>query len=336
MPELDDNKTEDLEPSTSSDLDEQAAPETEAPEDANSSLATGEEASEESDVLSVVRDVVGQGEEEQPEEESASPAEGGEETEPEAGDDEAPKAKEQDDEDYTDVPFHKHPRFQQLLRRSKAYKEDAERYQNVQTFLDQHGVAAEEAAELLVIGGLMKTNPIEAWKRMKPAVQKVLVAAGEVLPDDLKDRVQKGELSQQAALEVSRLRSEQQAGQAQRQFEQQRQEQLRQQEAAQALQNSAQSWEQDRRAKDPNFDAKYDALLDKVYALQRREGRPSTPEGVRDQLNRAYRELTPPASQKPAQRPAPKATNSSGQVAGNQRPAEQSTLDIIRAHVGAS
>lgn len=330
MPELD-AKNEELEPSTSSALDEAVEQDEDLrPDDADSSPATGEESSE-AETLSVVRDVVGD-EEEAPAEEQASPAEG-EEAGPEAGDD-APEAKEQDDEDYTDVPFHKHPRFQQLLRKAKTYEEDAKRYQNVQSFIDQHGLQADEAAELLVIGGLMKTNPAEAWRRMKPAVQKVLMAAGEVLPDDLKERVQKGEISPQAALEVSRLRAQQRSTESMRAFEQQRQEQMRLQEMQTRLQQTAASWEQDRRAKDPNFDAKYDALLDGVYALQRREGIPTTPEGVRDQLTRAYKAITPPAAAKP--RPAPKPTNASGQVAGNQRPAEQSTLDIIRAHVGAS
>lgn len=329
MPELD-AKNEELEPSTSSALDEAVEQDEDLrPDDADSSPATGEESSE-VETLSVVRDVVGD-EEEAPAEEQASPAEG-EEAEPEAGDD-APEAKEQDDEDFTDVPFHKHPRFQQLLRKAKTYEEDARRYQNVQSFIDQHGLQADEAAELLVIGGLMKTNPAEAWRRMKPAVQKVLMAAGEVLPDDLKERVQKGEISPQAALEVSRLRAQQSSTESMRAFEQQRQEQMRQQEVQTRLQQTAASWEQDRRAKDPNFDAKYDALLDGVYALQRREGIPTTPEGVKDQLTRAYKAITPPAAAKP--RPAPKPTNASGQVAGNQRPAEQSTLDIIRAHVGA-
>ena len=330
MPELD-AKNEELEPSTSSALDEAVEQDEDLrTDDADSSPATGEESSE-AETLSVVRDVVGD-EEEAPAEEQASPAEG-EEAEPEAGDD-APEAKEQDDEDYTDVPFHKHPRFQQLLRKAKTYEEDAKRYQNVQSFIDQHGLQAEEAAELLVIGGLMKTNPAEAWRRMKPAVQKVLMAAGEVLPDDLKERVQKGEISPQAALEVSRLRAQQSSMETMRAFEQQRQEQMRLQEMQTRLQQTAASWEQDRRAKDPNFDAKYDALLDGVYALQRREGIPTTPEGVRDQLTRAYKAITLPAAAKP--RPAPKPTNASGQVAGNQRPAGQTTLDIIRAHVGAS
>src|SRR5690625_2232221 len=158
MPELD-AKNEELEPSTSSALDEAVEQDEDLrPDDADSSPATGEESSE-AETLSVVRDVVGD-EEEAPAEEQASPAEG-EEAGPEAGDD-APEAKEQDDEDYTDVPFHKHPRFQQLLRKAKTHEEDAKRYQNVQSFIDQHGLQADEAAELLVIGGDRKSTRLNS------------------------------------------------------------------------------------------------------------------------------------------------------------------------------
>ena len=328
----DDNRDEELDPSTGSDPDAEArTEESEQAEDATSSSATGGSAEPESDLLAVVRDVVS--EQEPPTEDAtASPAEGDEDEEPET---EETASEEQDDEDYSDVPFHKHPRFQQLLRKAKTHEDDARRYRDVEAFLDQNGLAAEEAAELLMVGGLMKTNPTEAWARIKPHVQRLLVAAGEVLPDDLRQRVANNELSQQAALEMSRLRAQRSSDDAVRTFEQQRQERVRQQEASQTLMSAAESWERDRRAKDPNFEAKYEPLMDRVYALQRREGVPKTAEGVRDQLNRAYRSVAPP---RPAASPprTARSTNSTGQVAGNQRPADMSTLDIIRANRRAS
>lgn len=320
----DDKEIEDLTPSVDPALDAaEPVVQAEAPDDAVSSPATGEDGS---DMLSVVRDVVN---DKRTEPEAASPAEGEEETAGEADDTGKAKA---DDEEYSDVPFHKHPRFQQLLRKSKAYKVDAERYQNVQNFIDQHGLTAEEAADGLVIFGLMKTNPAEAWKRAKPAIQKLLVAAGEVLPDDLRDRVQKGEMSQEAALEVSRSRASLQSAQATRSFEEQRAAQRVQQEAVQSLQTAAETWEADRRRKDPNFDAKLEPLMDKVYALQRQEGIPKTPEGVRDQLNRAYKGLVAAAPKPATSQPKPVTPIRGGQVAGNQAPEPKGYLDIVRAN----
>ncbi|MBI2240299.1 MAG: hypothetical protein HYU59_05785 [Magnetospirillum gryphiswaldense] len=324
MPHPLDDNPEELNSSVSSDVLD-AGSTNMADANANSSDATGD--NEADDLLSVVRDVV---DESRADASAASPAEGSEGGQ-QPGD--APK-NEPDDENYSDVPFHKHPRFQHLLRKSKTYEADAVRYRNVQGFLDQNGLAAEEAADALVIAGLLKTNPAEAWSRLKPVVQSLLQAAGEVLPQDLAQRVQNGEMSQEAALEVSRSRAQVQSVQARQTFEQQRAERTQSQQRAQALYETAATWEADRRAKDPNFDAKMPLLEDALAGMQRREGVPNTPEGVRDQLKRAYDAVNaryaPPQPQRqprPAVRPV-----SGGAVAGNAQPKPKNMLDIVRAN----
>lgn len=320
MPHPLDDNPEELSSSVSSDaLD---AGEVKADANANSSGATGD--NEADDLLSVVRDVV---DESRGDASTASPAEGNEDGQPPGG----ASGKEPDDENYSDVPFHKHPRFQHILRKTKAYETDATRYRNVQNFLDQNGLAAEEAADALVIAGLLKTNPAEAWNQLKPIVQSLLQAAGEVLPQDLAQRVQTGEMSQEAALEVSRSRAQVQSVQARQSFEQQRAERTQSRQRAQALYETAATWEVDRRAKDPNFDAKMPLLEDALAGMQRREGIPGTPEGVRDQLKRAYDAVNaryaPPQQLQRQQRPV-----SGGTVAGNAQPRPQSMLDIVRAN----
>lgn len=314
-----DANIEDLDPSTSSDQD--AAADTQSADTANSSSANGED----DGLLSVVRDVVAESRADQ----TASPAEG-EENGQQSGDAAQP---EQNDENFSDVPFHKHPRFQQVLRQRDAYREDAERFHNVQSFIDNAGLSAEEAETGLHIMGLIKTNPVEAWKQMRPTVQNLLIAAGEVLPQDLQQMVQAGRMDQAAALEVSRARAGAQAVQVQRTFDQQRQERQTQRSAASAVAQSADSWEADRRRKDPNFDAKLVSLQKEVLFLQQTEGRPSTPEGVKEQLDKAYKAVNaalPKAPPVPAQRPSIKPVTG-GSVAGNPTPEARSTLEIIRS-----
>jgi hypothetical protein len=194
--DLDEPLDMDADSSAAPALDENAeAPVAEAAP-ADSSAATDET---EADTLSVVRDVV-EAREEAPAE-AAPSAEGEEGTEGDA------PAGEQDDVDYTDVPFNQHPRFKQLLAKAKANEQDAGRYKNVETFLEQVNITSEEAADVMVIAGLAKTNPVEAWKRVQPWVQTLLVAAGEVLPQDLQQRVDKNELTRDVALELSRTRA---------------------------------------------------------------------------------------------------------------------------------
>ncbi|CDZ55096.1 hypothetical protein [Neorhizobium galegae] len=327
---LDDNEIEDLDPSTSSTLDDNGGDaKAKQPSTAASSPATGED----DELLNVVRDVVTESRSDQ----AASPAEG--EDDGQSTDDDKPK--EQDDEDFSDVPFHKHPRFQQLLRKSKAYEQDAKRYNNVQTFLDTAGLNAEEAADGLSIMGLMKTDPVEAWKQLKPTIQKLLVAAGEVLPEDLQRMVQEGKMDQVAALEVSRARAGVNASQVRQSFAEQRQQRQQRTTAVQALGGAATDWESRRRKNDPNFDAKFVPLQKEILFLQQSEGLPNTPEGVKEQLDKAYKavnEQFKPANPNPLPKPKPVIKPvMGGQVAGNQRPAgDVSTLDIVRANRRAS
>lgn len=321
--DLDDNL--DLDPSTDPALDETAVdPSTEQqPDDAVSSPATGE--NEDKDLLSVVRDVVKESRETS---DPASPAEG--ETEETTG--QEPK-KQDDDENFTDTPFHKHPRFQQLLRQRNTFKQDAERYHNVERFLDEAGLTAEEAADVMTIAGLAKTNPAEAWKQVKPWVQNLLIASGEALPDDLRERVQNGEMSQEAALELSRAKARNASAEAARSFREQQDERRTATAHVNSLRQSAQDWEAERRRKDPNFAKKETDVLKEVLFLQQTEGKPNTREGVVDQLQRAYKAVNtalkpaPAPTQKQAIRPI-----TGGQVAGNQQPTNMSTLDIIRAN----
>lgn len=328
--DLDDIEDMDLPSSEQANLDVAAAvPEKSANiVDANSSDATDDTSA---NTLSVVRNVVG--DEEAPVE-TASSAEGDEETGDGAGE-EAPKGP--DDENYSDVPFHKHPRFQHLLREKKNAEVDAVRYRNVESFLHNSGLEAAEAADGLEIMGLAKTNPAEAWKRIKPWVEKVLVAAGEVVPPDLQQAVQAGEISRERAVELSRARAQVQAVEVRQTFDQQRAQRQQQTDHQHSIVSAASNWEADRRLKDPNFEAKTEAIRKEIAYLHATEGRPKDAQGVTDQCNRAYKAVNtalraaapvnPQLVRRPAVRPI-----TGGQVAGTARAEPKSTLDIIRAN----
>lgn len=312
----------DLDNGVSSQDDAGAPTGAEQPAPASSSSATDVSNSEPEGALDIVRDVV---DKRQPEPAASSASsEGGEA----AGD--PPKT--QDDENYSDVPFNKHPRFQQVLGKLKTAEVDAGRYRNVQAFLDQNGLDGEEAADLLMIGGLMKTNPAEAWRRMAPTVKKILEAAGEVLPDDLAQRVQNGEMSRETALEISRSKANVRSIEGHRSFEQQQAARRQQQERVSAIQGEVASWEADRQAKDPNFAAKVPALQREVAFLQSQEGKPDTAEGVRAQLEKAYRAVNdaiPPAAPVQPVR-APITPIRGGQTPKNPATPPKNTLDIIQ------
>lgn len=321
--ELDEDK--DLLSSEQADLDDDQIGD--LSDDAGSSTAADETPTEK-DTLSIVRDVVA-AEEPASEEPGSSPE--GEEATVETTDE-----KTTDDDNYTDVPFHKHPRFQHLLREKKAAEVDAVRYRNVESFLERSNLAADEAADGLEIMGLAKTDPVTAWERVKPWVEKVAAAAGVIMPPDLQEKVQQGVMTREAAVEVSRARAQVQSVQTRQQLAEQQATTRAQREGQQAIVTAASSWEADRQAKDPNFGAKLPALQREIAYLHATEGRPNTPQGVKDQCERAYKAVNaayrPPApAVQPARKPAVRPVTG-GQVAGNTAAEPNSTLDIIRAN----
>ncbi len=320
----DTDEIEDLHSSEQVDLDDDQI--ADLSDDAGSSTAADETPK---DTLSVVRDVVAAAREEQAEEPGSSP-DGGEATVDATGE------KSADDENYTDVPFHKHSRFQHLLREKKSAEIDAVRYRNVEGFLERNSLDAAEAADGLEIMGLAKADPVAAWERLKPWVEKVAIAAGVIMPSDLQQKLQNGEMSRDAAIEISRMRAQVQSNQTRQQLQETQAQRRAQTDAQQAIIGAAQSWESDRQTKDPNFAAKMPALQRELAYLHATEGRPNTPQGVKEQCERAYKAVNSafrppqPAQQtqrKPAVRPV-----TGGQVAGTTAAEPRSTLDIIRAN----
>ena len=198
-------------------------------------------------------------------------------------------AKEPDDEKFSDVPFHKHPRFQQLLKQRDSLKVDADRYRNVDNFLRQHGVPAEEASQALKWAAMRRADPVALWKEIRPWVQDLLVEAGEVLPQDLKGRVESGELTVEAANELAKERAKSAGLERSRKTEQERAEEQRTHDHITSLRNAANTWEAERSAKDPNFEAKRPKIMKELAWIHTTEGKADTPEKVREQLDRAYK-----------------------------------------------
>lgn len=234
--------------------------------------------------LDVVQDVVKQRDPEA----AASSAEvkkEGDEADPKA----TQAAKEPDDENFSDVPFHKHPRFQQLLKKSKANEGDAERYRNVENFLRQHRVPAEEASQALTIAALLRNDPVKAWQTLKPIVQQLLVDAGEVLPADLKPRVESGELTVEAANEIAKERAKRSSVERKQQTAEEQREEERVRTHVESLRSAANTWDAERSAKDPNFEAKRPKIMKELAWIHTTEGKADTPEGVRKQLEAAYK-----------------------------------------------
>lgn len=315
-------------------LEDEVLDAADAGEGTDGSESSTEQQDEDADLLSVARAAVQDGE-------TASSAEGAGDEEGEDADKDEPseepsqQAVEPDNENFSDVPFHKHPRFQQLISERNALRQDAERSRNIDTFLTNNGLEANEAADLLVIGGLMKTNPAEAWKRALPTIQKLAVASGAVLPPDLADRVKRGDMPREAAIEVSRARAQATSMQASQQFSADLQQRQTQENARKAVGSAVTAWEHRRRTSDPDFEALYDDFRTELDARFFRNGIPSDPASAERLLDEVYGAVTTrrkkmtAAERKPAKKPV-----TGGRVAGNPRPEPRTLMEAAMQGLG--
>ena len=277
------------------------------------------------DLLSVVRNAVA------PDGEGDAVSPPGQETSDKSKTDVAagtPKADPTDPNDYSDVPFHNHPRFKQLVTRAKQAEAGSKQFEQVQEFLAANSMTEDDAADALLIWAKMKTDPQAAWKELKPIVQKLLVEAGEVLPADLRQQVETRQITRDAAMEISRLRS--QNGVTSKTLERQQvtADKQAQDVRVQQIKSEADRWEQTTRERDPDFEQLRDGILREIVFMQRTQGIPNTPSGVRQQLQEAYDAVKTrvPAKARPAVRPV-----TGGRVAGGQPTAAPSSmLDIVR------
>lgn len=344
-------EVEDMPPLDDAGVDAKAS--TEQPADAGSSPAEPDASkTADADTLSIVRDAV----DKKGEADAAASSAKSEEAGQEPGD---PNTKPSDE--FADVPFNKHPRFQEVLTKLKTAEADAVRYRNVEAFLQREGLTGEDAASGLNhiaqahkrglgindmalgldIMAQSLTDPDGAFERLRPWLETLVVASGRVLPQDLAEKVRNGAMPQEAAFEVSRARAQLQSREAATSFEQQRAQAEQQRTAQQALHDAATAWETDRAAKDPNFASKKSAIVAEVQKLQALGWKPTDPEGVREQLRRAYAAVNgsirnpAPAAPAPA-RPAVAPIRSGGHVAATNVPQKApSTLEYIQQKVAA-
>lgn len=275
-------------------------------------------------LLSVVRGVTGAAD-------TASPAGQDSDSPPAAA------STERDDEAFSDVPFNRHPRFQQLISQRNELRPDAQRYRHLQTFLTENAISQEEAANALTVAALVKSDPAKAWEELKPIVQDLCTRLGLIVPADLRQQVASGAITQEVAQVIAKERARAAQLEGRMTHEQAVAERKRQNEEQQAalaqartLRDAVVEWEQSMREKDPDFSKKHEALTRHVLFLQHRDGKPKDAEGVRKQLGEALKATN---AELAARRPARPAVTpvTGGRVARNAQQAPTSMLDVVRA-----
>ena len=185
------------------------------------------------------------------------------------------------------LPFHNHPRWKEVQSELKEAKPAAEEYRKITSFMQSQGLTNQEVAEGFQIMALMKNNPAEAHKRISEYKSRLDAFVGEKLPDPIREKVDNGSIDPETAKEYAALL-------AQRQLEQQRAEYQQVEQARQSqdgMRNAVVNWEQQKKAKDPEWSTKEALITDRVRSLMASE-QPNTAEQAVALVERAYSQIT--------------------------------------------
>ena len=245
--------------------------------------------------------------------------------------------------DEKSVPFHQHPRWQKVVgernalraqvasiqREAVPWKRDSDDYRKITGFMEHNGLTPAEVGEGFETMSYLKNDPAKALARLGPVVDNLRRFVGELLPDDLRQKVDQGYLDETTARETARLRAKQNydaqlvternnRAQVQRQQQDARSNQQRLANDCSAVVGA---WETEIRGKDPDFDRKSVFVKDYAEKILGQQGMVRTKEEAIEVVKRAYaltnqrlRGVLPPRS---SITPSPRSSNSStnGQIA---------------------
>jgi len=273
---------------------------------------------------------------------------------------EQPDADTDDEDDPTDEEMKGYARKPQkrikqlLAQRNRAREEadgnrdDAEQYRQIQTFVEQNHLEAKEVQQLFQVGAYLKSGTSEhadkALEIIMPIAEQLLVATGRSVPSDLREKVESGEMTEEAARNFGRERHGRQAAdrRAQRLETQHTQAENARQatETNTAIRTAVSEWHQTQQQSDPDFDVKRPFLRAAALEIIQEKGRHAqTAEEAQEFAKLAYDRVTErlrgALPQKKPTRPAPGGTGSNGNRADlNREPS--SLMDAVQAGLRGS
>ena len=245
-------------------------------------------------------------------------------------------------DDWSDVPFNKHPRFRKLIaeknelkKQAENFQEDSEQYQKIVDFIGENNLSADDAAEGFKIMSLIKNDPDTAYEVLQGHLNSMNELTGKTLPEDIQGKLDDGFLDADAAQELSETRAKLQREQLLRQQQEEdatkaSQDDKKQKANAQLtyLRKVVKDWESTTRNSDPDFTLKQAEINDRVAALVNERGRPITSEQVLGIANDAYETVNERyKSRTPSRQPI--RTSTGGKLGGTPLAEPASLKDVI-------
>lgn len=158
--------------------------------------------------------------------------------------------------------------FKKFKAEAETLRPMAEQMRQIEQFVSNAGLEPKEVNAGFEMMRMMKNDPVKAYEAFTPIFLQLRKLAGEVLPEDLKKKVDSGHLPEDVALELSRTKARE--AHATRQAEQQsaaarqRTETETRQSQITAGQQALSAWEDKWKATSPDYALMYDSVKDRI------------------------------------------------------------------------
>jgi hypothetical protein len=203
------------------------------------------------------------------------------------------------------LPFHKHPRWQQLLAKEKSLTTElgqlktqvgaltakAADFDQIGLFMRDNGLDPKEVDVGFNIMALMRQDPGKALELLQPYVEKLELASGKKLPTDLEEQVTSGAITAAAAAETAKLRVENARLAQTTKVTATELNTDRVNQAVTAIRSAVETWEAGVKTRDPDFPKKQPLIADRIRSLAA-QNPPKTPADAVALSTKAYDQIS--------------------------------------------
>lgn len=219
----------------------------------------------------------------------------------------------------------------------------AQQFQKIVNFVQDAGLSADEMNRTFDVAKAIKQDPLRAYEMLKPVFEQLQQLVGEVIPADLQQAVNLGQITEAHARELARSRSAATLREQQLQRFEQRNTVERQHNAVKsqwdAAANATTAWENSKAKSDPEWKLKQPRVIQliELNLLKQRQANPNYVPSVEDAVSIANQALETVNNEFKALRPKPKAVNPITDVASTRSEAKPKTaLEAARRALAAA
>lgn len=189
------------------------------------------------------------------------------------------------------VPFHNHPRWKEMMREKAELTVRAKHYEEISDYMRANGLSNVELAQGFEVMALMKNDPFKAKEVLNQHMARLAEFTGDILPQDLQDKLSHGFVDEESAKELASYRARSAITSRVNQEVDAKNAQEAQLAHQKSLYDAVVTWEGSISSRDPEYRNKQSMVTDRVKSIMQESGMPTSPQQAVSYVERAYSEV---------------------------------------------